>query len=115
MLQQKPYGPMPSLGRLTLVAVRPFGHLPTAEFLDVGLLERCQSDALLNQERIKRLAVDYVLTNCARRLTATSARLLKTFIVRPSVERIATRYTQALHTLGTHTPIWAKGGKGWCV
>jgi len=28
------------------------------EFLDVGLLENCQSDVPLNQERIKRLAVD---------------------------------------------------------
>src|SRR5439155_26579662 len=26
-----------------------------------------------------------------------------------------THRTQALHTLGTHAPIWAKGGKGRCV
>src|SRR2546425_13331194 len=82
MLQQEPYGPMPSLGCLTLVAVRPFGHLPTDEFLDVGLLERCQSDALLNQERIKRLAVDYVLTNCTRLVSTFPKKLFKVAQVR---------------------------------
>jgi hypothetical protein len=77
MFQQKPYGPMPSLGRLTLIAVPPFAQLPLDEFLDVGLLERCQSDVPLNQERIKRLAVHYVLTSCARLVFPFAKTMLK--------------------------------------
>src|SRR5436853_5097180 len=82
MLQQKPYGPMPSLGGFTLIAVRSFGQLPMDELLDVGLPEKCQSDVPLNQERIKRLAVDYVLTSCARLVSTIPKKLFKVAHVR---------------------------------
>jgi hypothetical protein len=77
MLHQEVYGAMPSLRRLTVIAVRPRGQLLLDEFLDVGLLERCQRDIPVNQERLKRLAVNYVLMCCARLISAVPKKLFK--------------------------------------